>query len=252
MIHGKRRVVALVLLIGAFGFGITETVGAHSGAEDRLTRGTRLLIVWHDAHGLAPNGTFRGTVREVEKLFGPVGLEIEWMRSESEDLPLDENTILIRIVLMPSKPSGSDWGLEKDIMGAFLPGGGRSHSLYVFYRNLVRAVKIHDPPSRLPDLRELRRLSKALGHVVAHEMIHAVAPTEHHASGGLMREGLAYSFLVRDEVALEEQLIEAFLSGVDGLLAPSVAPPVGTSEGVPARSAPQTVRIASGLERDRK
>ena len=252
MIHGKRRVVALVLLIGAFGFGITEMVGAHSGAEDRLTRGTRLLIVWHDAHGLAPNGTFRGTVREVEKLFGPVGLEIEWMRSESEDLPLDENTILIRIVLMPSKPSGSDWGLEKDIMGAFLPGGGRSHSLYVFYRNLVRAVKIHDPPSRLPDLRELRRLSQALGHVVAHEMIHAVAPTEHHASGGLMREGLAYSFLVRDEVALEEQLIEAFLSGVDGLLAPSVAPPVGTSEGVPARSAPQTVRIASGLERDRK
>ena len=115
MIHGKRRVVALVLLIGAFGFGITETVGAPSGAEDRLTRGTRLLIVWHDAHGLAPNGTFRGTVREVEKLFGPLGLEIEWMRAEVEDPPLDDNTILLRIVLMSSEPSGSDWSLETGV-----------------------------------------------------------------------------------------------------------------------------------------
>ncbi len=139
-----------------------------------------------------------------------------------------------------------------DVMGAFLPGGGRSHSLYVFYRNLVRAVKIHGRPSRRPDIRELRRLSRALGRVVAHEMIHAVVPTEQHGSGGLMRKGLGYSFLVKDEVALEEQLIEAFLSGVDGLLAPSVAPPVAIVEGVPVRSAPRTVRTASGLERDKR
>ncbi len=248
MIHGKRRGVALVLLIGAFCFGITETVGAHSGAEDRLTRRPRLLMVWHDAHGLAPNGTFRGMVREVEKLFAPVGLEIEWLEAEVEDPPLDENTILLRIVLMSSEPSGSDWSLEKDVMGAFLPGGGRSHSLYVFYRNLVRAVNIHDRPSRLPDIRELRRLSRALGRVVAHEMIHAVAPKAQHGSGGLMRKGLAYSYLVKDEVALEKHLIEAFLLGVDGLL----APPVAIAEGVPVRSAPQTVRIASGLERNKK
>ncbi len=259
MVHGKRRVVTLVLLIGAFCF-VTETVGAPSGAEDRLTRGPRLLMVWHDAHGLAPNGTFRGMVREVEKLFAPVGLEIEWLEAEVEDPPLDENTILLRIVLVPSKPSGSGWGLEKDVMGAFLPGGGRSHSLYIFYRNLVRAVKIHDRPSRLPDIRELRRLSRALGRVVAHEMIHAVAPTAQHASGGLMRKGLAYSFLVNGEVALEKHLIEAFLLGVDGLLAPSVAltvapavaPPIAMSEGVSARSAPRTVRTASGLERDKR
>lgn len=251
MIHGKRRVVALVLLIGAFCF-VTETVGAPSGTEDRLTRGPRLLMVWHDAHGLAPNGTFPGMVREVEKLFGPVNLEVKWLEAEVEDPPLDENTILLRIVLVPSKPSGSGWGLEKDVMGAFLPGGGRSHSLYIFYRNLVRAVKIHERPSRLPNIRELRRLSRALGRVVAHEMIHAVAPTAQHASGGLMRKGLAYSFLVKDEVALEKHLIEAFLLGVDGLLAPSVAPPVAMSEGVPVRSAPQTVRTASGLERDKR
>ena len=55
-------------------------------------------------------------------------------------------------------------------------------------------------------------------------------------------------------------MIEAFLLGVDGLLAssvaltvaPAVAPPVAMSEGVPARSAPRTVRTASGLERDKR
>jgi hypothetical protein len=160
---------------------------------------------------------------------------------------LDENTILLRIVLMPSKPSGSDWGLEEDVLGAFLPGGGRSHSLYVFYRNLARAVKIPDRFGRLPDIQELRRLSRALGRVVAHEMIHAVAPTQRHASGGLMRKGLAYSFLVKDDVELEERLIAALVSGVYNLL----APPVEVAEGVPARAS-QTARRASGLERDRR
>ena len=248
MIHGKRGVVALVVLIGTLCLGITETVGANSRIEDRLTRRSRLLMVWHDAHGLAPNGTFRSVVREVEKLFGRVRLEIEWMEAELEDPPLDENTILLRIVLMPSKPSGSDWGLEEDVMGAFLPGGGRSHSLYLFYRNLVTAVKIHDRPSRLPDIWELRRLSRALGRVVAHEMIHAVAPAQRHASGGLMRKGLTYSFLVQKDVALEEHLVESFVSGVHGLL----APPVGVAEGVPARSAPPTARPVSVLERDKR
>ena len=254
MIHN--RVVALVLFIGTFSFGINETVSAHNGIENRLAREPRLLMVWHDAHGLAPNGTFKGMVREVEKLFGPIGVEIEWVKAELEDPPLDGNTILLRIVLMPSKPSGADWGLEEDVMGAFLPGDGRSHSLYVFYRNLVSAVKIHDRPSRLPDIRELRRLARALGRVVAHEMVHAVAPTEGHASGGLMRKGLAYSFLVKDQVMLDERLIEAFLSGVDGLLAPSIAPavtqPVAIAEGVPARSAPAAEKPLTGLERDKR
>ena len=251
MIHG--RVVRLVLFIGAFSFGITETVGAQKGIEEQRTRGPRLLMVWHDAHGLAPNGTFQGMVCEVEKLFGPVGLDIEWMEAELDDPPLYGNTVLLRIVLMPSKPSGSDWGLEEDVMGAFLPGGGRSHSLYVFYRNLVSAVKIHDRPTRLPDIRELRRLSRALGRVVAHEMIHAVAPAEHHAPGGLMRRGLAYSFLVKDQVVLDERLVEAFVSGLDGLLAPPVTLPVAIAEGVPARSAPQTERSVLRLvERDKR
>ncbi len=247
MVHGKRGVVALVVLIGTLYLGIAETVGANGRIEDRLTRRPRLLMVWHDAHGLAPNGTFRSMVREVEALFGPVGLEIEWMEAKLEDPPLDENTILLRIVLMPSKPSGPDWGLDEDVMGAFLPGGGRSHSLYVFYRNLVAAVKIPERPNRLPDVRELRRLSRALGRVVAHEMIHAVAPAEKHASGGLMRKGLSYSFLVKENVALEEHLIGAFVSGVFGLL----APPVVIAEGVPVR-APQTARPVSVLEREKR
>jgi hypothetical protein len=240
---GKHGVVALVVLVSTLSVGITDATGSHNGIEDRIKGGRRLLMVWHDAHGLAPGGTFRGMVREVERVFGPLALDIEWMKAELEEPALDERTVLLRIVLMPSEPSGSDWGLEEDVMGAVLPGDGRSRSLYVFYKNLTRAVKIDDHPDRLPDIRELRGLARALGRVVAHEMVHAVAPSQRHSSRGLMREGFGYSFLIKDEVALDDRLKKEFLSGIDGILVPP--PGLQVATGGSERRAPTPAGRAS-------
>jgi hypothetical protein len=138
---------------------------------------------------------------------------MRWLESIEYDERLDEGSILLRIVLTPSNPSGPGWGLEGDVLGASPPGNGRVRSIYIFYKRLKRTVARNtpNPPVRL--------LEKALARVVAHEMIHAVAPSVRHAKRGLMRPILGSSFLARNDVVVSSPVRQAFLAGAESILA---------------------------------
>jgi hypothetical protein len=59
-----------------------------------------------------------------------------------------------------------------------------------------------------------KRLAKALGRVVVHELVHRIAPELPHARSGLMREDLGASFLTRRSVSLDEASAAAVLSAL--------------------------------------
>ena len=212
-------VASLVPFLGTARGGAVETAASTK---------PRLLVVWHDAHRLYP-GHHGGVAREVTSLFGPLELEMHWQRAGQYDPPLDARTILLRIVLLPSDPDGAGWELGGDVMGAVLPGTGRTRSVYVFYRRLVRGLKLKSQEGRVPDLNERKLLEKALGRVVAHEMVHAVAPSVRHAKRGLMRPSVTRSFLAGDDVVVSGSLKQAFFAGIERALATpsaSMASPV--------------------------
>jgi hypothetical protein len=231
----------LVLLLAAL-TRATATASAEDPTAAEPLAG-RLLVVWHDAHRLY-HGTHSEVAREVQSLFEPLGLEMHWQRAKQFDPPLDERTILLRIVLMPSDPAGPGWGLGGEVMGAVLPGNGRARSVYVFYPTLVRGLKLEPREGRLPDFNERDLLAKALGRVVAHEMVHAVAPDVPHAKRGLMQPSVTRSFLAGPDVVVSEPLRQAFLAGVVRILSSTSGSVVS---GAVDRGTPRAVRHAPDL-----
>ncbi|NIA01724.1 MAG: hypothetical protein GWO83_01095 [Bacteroidia bacterium] len=81
----------------------------------------------------------------------------------------------IQIILSKSRPER--WGLPANIMGAVVPVSDRSRRMvFVFPAEVARLVGL-PAPSKLPYRAvENRRLAKALGRVIAHELVHAIAP----------------------------------------------------------------------------
>ncbi len=231
------RLVVLLVASTALSMGLGR---ADDRAETESFPTPRLLVVWHDAHRLYP-GTHGGVASEVASLFGPLELEMHWQKAKRYDPRLDERTVLVRIVLTPSDPSGPGWGLGEDVMGAVLPGDGRARSVYIFYNTLVRGLKMKSQEGRHPDLNERKLLTKALGRVVAHEMIHAVAPTVGHEKRGLMRRGVTRSFLARNDVVVSRPVEQAFLAGVENILATTSA---SVASAAVDDATPQVVRHA--------
>ena len=231
---GWSRAARVMFLFGSLALTVRGARG-----EEPAESPPRLLVVWHDAHHLYP-GTHRGVAREVASLFAPLDVEMHWQGAKQYDPALDVRTILVRVVLLPSDPSGPGWELEEDVMGAVLPSNGRKRSIYIFYKTVVRGLKIKAHDGRLPDLNERDLLERALGRVVAHEMIHAVAPSVRHAQHGLMRRGVTRSFLARNELVLAGSLKSAFEAGVVAILSSTSSPVASGAAG------PQAVRHAFG------
>ena len=212
----KTRVIALLVALLSFSVGTTRAAGL-AQAEGEAPR---LVAVWYDGHRLY-RGAFSGVAREVASIFDPLELEIRWQEALEHDPPLDERTILLRIVLTPSDGSGPGWRLRGDVLGAAPPGNGRIRSIYIFYKEVVREVAkgmpnggILQPPVKL--------LEKALGRVVAHEMIHAVAPSISHTKRGLMRPAVGSFFLAGNKnVVLSHPVAQAFVAGAESIAATS-------------------------------
>jgi hypothetical protein len=59
-----------------------------------------------------------------------------------------------------------------------------------------------------------RDLGLALGRVVAHEVIHAIAPDEPHARNGLMSHAMNRTFLVSEKAPLDGRCGRAFLAAL--------------------------------------
>jgi hypothetical protein len=66
----------------------------------------------------------------------------------------------------------------------------------------------------LPAVDLERTLGLALGRVVAHEVIHSVAPEEPHSRSGLMSHSMNQTLLSSGKAPLDARCARAFLSGL--------------------------------------
>jgi hypothetical protein len=181
-------------------FGVrTLGVIASVGLLSRATAATepfpplpKLTLVWADPDRLLRFG-FDPMAQEVVEIFQDVGIEIDWRKSVQG---LDGARSVLVIVHLTFS-SSETWRLRHHTMGLMIPRSrpGLSRVIRVFFDEVLSTLELEVDNSRMPRARETMLLARALGRVVAHEVVHAVAPDAPHAATGLMQLQLTRAHL---------------------------------------------------------
>ena len=169
----------------------------------------RLNLV--DRIGL-PDEVCRVMGAEIEKSFKRTGVQILITVYEAHDLAapsLEEPTV--RVHIWPR--NGTFLQASPMAMGAVrLQNGHELESTHVFF--LVVVQTLARGRGSVADLTSLE-LGRGLGRVIAHELIHAIAPRLPHSRHGLMHHAMTTDFLRRTRPAtLDRFTVEAFTRGL--------------------------------------
>jgi len=127
-------------------------------------------------------------------------------------------------VLMAGAANGAR--LPEHVMGG-TRGGAPSRTTWIYLSNVIWALGLDDKGPRRLSLQEEAQVARAVGRVVAHEIIHVVAPEVAHHNGGLMSEKLGRAFLVQARAFLAPAEHKAFRAGAAAFAAaaePALSP----------------------------
>lgn len=156
-----------------------------SRAPGRLTLGLHLV----DGQGLS-DGTRRAVRAEIERIFQGSGVDVRTVVSrhpvvESPGFPV------VRVRLWSR--DGTFLGSGRSAMGSVRISRRRKVvSAHVFYPVIIATLLDRD--ESIEDLSE-RTIGRAVGRVIAHELMHAVSPQVPHTRFGLMRAAMDEEFL---------------------------------------------------------
>jgi len=202
-------VVVSVLVMLSSAMARAETPGPHPSRSESAGHRSpiALSLTWCDGNKLLPRG-YETMTEEVKTIFQSIGVEVSWKRADGGAPKRDARNIMV--VLMPNQPTG--WGLPNHVMGVAVGKGKKERSVFIFYPSLLRALGRKG--RRDPSVRETRELAIALGRVVAHEVVHAVAPSAPHTDRGLMNGWLMRKSLLQrrlDMIASTAEIVCASL-----------------------------------------
>lgn len=202
--YGRYLAVTLSLAI-LLSPGIT--LAAHQDEADGQSR-HKLIMIWNDPYQLLQTG-FERITEEVDSIFWNLGVDIEWNKNPSMVLERSRGEILV--LLRPEKPGS--WMQGKNVMGVV------SHDtppvIRIFYANVTKTLSLEPGPVRPDDSEErVFHMTRALARVLAHEIIHAIAPAHPHASHGLMNPRLTRAYLMEDDVGLDRGCMDAIVAAL--------------------------------------
>ena len=188
-------IVCGLLFFPSFNVNTAAEVASPTGEDPDLS------LVWHDGYNLAPK-VYGVMKREVESIFSEIGINASVRRGEvgryfHEETPYPE----VNVVLHPH-PSAA-FGFDEDAMGAAF-----GNYAYIFPAKIKEALAQDDNESS-DQLLVLNQLGQAVGRVVAHEVIHLIAPGRPHAAEGLMCESLTRLDLIRRHIYIDAETVEA-------------------------------------------
>jgi hypothetical protein len=190
------RSAARRLTIGLTCCTCVHAAGAATVAAEAASR--RLTIHWSDPERQFPFD-MKPLVAEARALFAPIGIDLAWAPSDME-LARDH----VRVVLLALDRSGGRMGAHT--MACVQEGPNAQPAAWILVPRVRETLGL--PPQRLPDEEPL--LARALARVMAHELIHLIAPRVPHVRGGLMNASLGRDFLLRPALAvLDGALVRA-------------------------------------------
>jgi len=136
-----------------------------------------LRLVWVDPTDVAA-GSELAARAEAEALLSGMGVAVSWRRGSAGEL-MQKNEVWVILV-------GEGPGAASDtlVLGSTRKSGSVAPAVWVRVPNVRRAVGVPRGPSLFGLFPIERRLvAVALGRVIAHEVVHAVAPSVPHGTG---------------------------------------------------------------------
>ena len=146
---------------------------------------------------------------EVDRIFDARRVEIGWLQSK-DNLVIHSPRQEIQVILSSSLPEV--WGFDESVMGAVLSPGRQAPGgvIVVFPARVARVVgarRFKNFTDRVPND---SRLATALGRIIAHEIIHVVAPDHRHGDDGVMRASQSQASLLQLEPEVDTVCSAAF------------------------------------------
>ncbi len=172
--------------------------GGLAGPPEVAETAPRLHLIWYDPLRCIPRAFFL-LQKEVDRIFGEIGIPVTWERNTmTRGHPEAVNVSVILVGHHKKLP-----GFHHKVLGSFQykPPAMRKQAIWrsvlIYLPNIVRTLgyPLHDHDiaidsrilSQLNRPKELCDLSRAIGRIIAHEVVHAVSPDIPHTSHGLMR-----------------------------------------------------------------
>lgn len=168
----------------------------------------QLELALFDRVRLSP-AMFDEMAGELDRVLPARNAEIVWLVA-NDQLVIHSPQGEIQVILSPSLPEV--WGFDETVMGAVLSGGRKDPGgvIVVFparVAQVVGAQKYLKFPRRA---RRDPRLARALARVIAHEIIHAVAPDHLHGQDGLMHASQTRASLLEPGSEVDSACLAVF------------------------------------------
>ena len=222
------RILAVLAVVVAGAAGERFAWAAESIAGEGAAPAPLLRLVWIDVLDSAPFA-FRGAVREASAILAGAGVETAWTLGDVSTVTTGEE---LKIVLMAGAANGAH--LPDHVMGG-TRRGAQSHTTWVYLSNVLWALGLKDKGVHRLSIQEEEQVARALGRVVAHEIVHAVAPHLPHSAHGLMAEKLGRAYLIQPVAALTAAEQTAFRAALDGFDTVVASGPVALTAGAGGR-----------------
>jgi len=202
--------------IGAVVVGLVLPAASLLAGDTPLAR-LRMRLSWFDVSGSA--AAIEGAAsHELSNLFAPASIDIDWTRASTGVQAPDSD---VQVIVLEQAP-----GVPKGVMGAAFHSDVRPHSVWVYLRHVRTTLGFGSRSEGMLRPTEQALLGRAVGRVVAHEIVHAYAPGRDHEPTGIMRARLDAQFLKQKNVQLGKEQVEAVVGGLTGNGGSILAAPV--------------------------
>jgi hypothetical protein len=192
-------------------FTSSRETRAASRKPPRVTA-PRLRLVWIDVLSVAPYA-FKSAARETSVILADAGIAVAWTHGDVSTVTTGDE---LKVVLMAGVANGAR--LPEHVMGG-TRGGAQSHTTWIYLSNVLWALGLQDKGPRGLSLHEEEQVARAVGRVVAHEIVHAVAPAVRHSDHGLMAGKLGRAYLIQATAALAPAEQKALRAGAEAYAA---------------------------------
>ena len=205
---GRRAAVRTVLfLLVAVGSSPLATAGAEERGPQ--TPRPRVRLLWTDLAGAA-SFVFPFASQEAAAILEEAGIAVEWTIAAPARVTVEDE---VRVLIL-EEPSRAV--MTRATMGCTRRG---SRTAWVYLSNVLWALGLRDGGGRGLLGREKDDVGRALGRVVAHEIVHILAPDLRHSRHGLMADRLSRTLLVGNGVSLTAREAGAARAGAEILAA---------------------------------
>jgi len=167
-----------------------------------------LRLVWFDLVGLAARAESVAQA-EAAALAARMGAMVSWRRGEPGEVRRRDEVWVVLIGEGPRR------GPSRLVLGTTLRGPRVAPLVWVRVPNVQATLAISGRRGRPLAADELRRLGVAVGRVIAHELVHALVPSQPHGSG-LMSDSFTARQLDAATMAIEPGVARAFGAALRG------------------------------------